>query len=220
MPTQSNTSQPEVSNLEEPQTGVMGNASVVTAPPPAYLTPTPFASVSFHGSHRLRLLNFPESDITAFKHTILPTWHGSIQQVKEDADSTELELDKDVWTRLLHDDIQARELIRVILQHLYNRGWILQANTNISLASRDIDTLIFRKAPVVPPVAEWITITFPTSDRLRFGGLSQQLLTDFRQILQSKQLLLKEYCVGNARWDFQIRDIYGIPRNQKLELCE
>jgi hypothetical protein len=168
-------------------------AALFAEPSPSYSAfRTSFASLSLHQYDRLRMLQFPESDILALKDIIKKHWPRGLQEERKYGGSYEYKLRGYPWSGQGIDAITSRVLMREILAHLFRRGWILHASTDVSKSDRDTDTLLFRKQPTPPPESEWVAISFNMADRLRFIGADNALLVDVAQLLQSMKLLQAE----------------------------
>lgn len=97
--------------------------------------------------------------------------------------------------------------MREMLARLYQEGWILHASTDVSKKQLDKDTLMFRKQESAPPAAEWISISFNMSDRLRLIGADTELISAVRQLLQNMRLLQTDCGWKDQRlgaWEFKI----------------
>lgn len=134
---------------------------------------TSFATMSLHMSDRIRLLQFPDTEVDAIRHIIKSKWRKGLQAERPYATSEEFKLYGNPWYGQSSDAIPARVLMREIFAYLYSVGWILHASTDISKKERDKDTLVFRKQQYPPPESEWISISFNQSDRMRLIGADE-----------------------------------------------
>lgn len=187
-------------------------------PPPAFDTPeksaapsyspfkTSFAAISLHKSDRIRLLQFPQSDIVAIRGIIKKSWPRGIQDERTYSSSYEFKLSGYPWSGQGPDAIPSRIVMRGIFAYLFSIGWILHASTDISKKEFDKDTLIFRKQQTPPPESEWISISFNQRDRLRLIGANTELIASFRELLKSMRLLQEEFWKDkyNNAWEFKI----------------
>jgi hypothetical protein len=153
---------------------------------------TSFASLSLHQGDRIRMLQFPDSDVLALKEIIKKHWAKGLQNERKYGQSHEYKLHGYPWHGQGSDAITSRVLMREIIAHLFSEGWILHASTDISKSASDTDTLLFRKQQTPPPESQWISISYNMSDRLRLIGASEDLIQDVRELLQSMRLLQTE----------------------------
>jgi predicted RNA-binding protein YlqC (UPF0109 family) len=168
---------------------------------------TTFATLSLHMADRIRLLQFPASDIDAIRNVIRAKWRKGIQADRKYAMSHEFKLHGNPWWGQGSDSIPARIVMREIFAYLYSAGWILHASTDLSKKERDKDTLVFRKQQHPPPQSEWISISFNQSDRLRLIGADGELIAAFRTMLKGMQKLQNEGWKDQIlnTWEFKIR---------------
>lgn len=101
--------------------------------PPAYSSfDVSFASVSLHMTDRIRFLQFPDSDLPRLTDIVAGAWSNGIQSTREYAGSFEIKLKGNPWTHahpsISPGDNQARRLIRILLEGLYNMGWVFDIN--------------------------------------------------------------------------------------------
>ena len=175
---------------ERPEAGASSQA---LTPPPGYsVFKTAFASLSLHQSDQIRLLQFPQSDIDSLRAVIKATYSLGIQEERIYGESYEFKLRGHPWTGRGNEVIPSRILMREILAHLFQSGWIFHASTDCSKRRFDKDTLVFRKQHSLPPESEWIAICFEHSDTLRVVGADEFLTSAVRELLQSMKLLQVE----------------------------
>ncbi|KAF4626030.1 hypothetical protein G7Y89_g12131 [Cudoniella acicularis] len=171
---------------------------------------TSFASLSLHRTDRIRLLQFPPSDIEAIRGIIQRSWSNGIQDQRPYSVSYEFKLYGNPWRGQGSDAIPARTLMRDIFAHLFSQGWILHASTDISKKEFDKDTMLFRKQQTPPPDSEWIAISFNQSDRLRLIGAPQDLRVDMQNLLRQMRLLQSEDWKDRRLNAYEFK-IYGRP---------
>jgi hypothetical protein len=178
---------------------------------------TSFASVSLHMTDRIRFLLFSQQDLASVRSVLKTHWHKGIQNERPYNKSQEFKLNGRPWSGsgTGSDSIPAIIMIRELLAHLYSRGWILTAATDISKKEFDKDTLIFRKQPVLPPVS-WLGISFVAGDKIRLVGAPQSLVVAFRSLLQSTRHLQEDrlYDQMAGCWQFKLN---GYPWHAKGE---
>lgn len=144
---------------------------------------TPFASLSMHMSDRLRTLQFPASAIQIIQRTITRNWSSGIQAERDYYGSHEFKLRGNPWNGHQDESVHARRLMTRLLEALYNTGWVLAINTDISKKQLDKDTLIFRLQDPVPVACQWMCVSFSKQDRLRFIDAPQELVRDMITLL-------------------------------------
>lgn len=109
------------------------STSAATSAPPAYSPSNPsFASISLQGNDEIRFLQFPESDFERLHALVAASWSEGIQAVRNRDESTEIKLKGYPWGYSHSGNGPARRLIRLLLEGLYNMGWLLDANVRIS----------------------------------------------------------------------------------------
>lgn len=178
--------------------------------PPYAPSRSSFASISLHRSDRIRLLQFPQGDITGLRNVIRNNWHRGIQAEQKYAMSHEFKLLGNPWYGQGADAIPARILMRSVFAYLYSVGWILHGSTDVSKKQLDKDTLFFRKQQAPPPPAEWISISFNQRDRLRLIGADPTLIAAFKSILVSLRLLQSESWKDKSQNAYEFK-IHGYP---------
>ncbi|KAH8676481.1 hypothetical protein BGZ60DRAFT_258793 [Tricladium varicosporioides] len=171
---------------------------------------TSFASLSLHQSDRIRLLQFPQSDIAAIKSIIQRSWPKGLQDERPYSVSYEFKLYGNPWRGQGSDAIPARIIMREIFAFLFSQGWILHASTDVSKKEFDKDTMLFRKQATPPPPSEWISISFNQTDRLRLIGAPQDLIVDFKDLLGQMRLLQREEWKDRNLNAYEFK-IYGRP---------
>ncbi|KAK9375221.1 uncharacterized protein V1513DRAFT_431098 [Lipomyces chichibuensis] len=138
---------------------------------------TKFASLSMHMTDRIRLLRFPDRDVTQILNIIRLSWPRGIQDTRDYDAAKEVKLYGRPWSLSSWgaERTEARRLICQILHGLFDMGWILQASVDISKKEYDKDTLLFRYQQPPPPSCIWMSISFNRSDRLQLIDVPQEL---------------------------------------------
>ncbi|KAK9482219.1 hypothetical protein V1527DRAFT_34259 [Lipomyces starkeyi] len=146
---------------------------------PASATPfrTTFASLSMHMRDRIRLLRFPDRDVTQIQDIIRLAWPRGIQDTRFYDAAKEIKLYGNPWSASSWgaEKTEARRLLCQILHGLFDMGWILQASVDISKKEYDKDTLLFRYQQPPPPSCIWISISFDRGDLLHLIDAPQDL---------------------------------------------
>lgn len=94
---------------------------------------TTFASVSLHMTDRIRLLRFPQSDVSDIQNLVRSSWQRGIQDLRVYDQSNEIKLCGNPWSQNYGDQrTEARRLVKGLLQGLFDMGWILRAAVDIS----------------------------------------------------------------------------------------
>jgi hypothetical protein len=171
---------------------------------------THFATISLHGSDRLRLLQFPAHDVDAIRAIIQSAWKQGIQKEQIYGSSKEFKLGGYPWQGYRSEGTHARVLMREIFAYLFSVGWILHASVDVSKSVFDKDTLVFRKQQSAPPPSEWIAISFNEGDKLRLIGADSALKASFGGMLNQMGLLQREEWKeqGVNAWQFKL---HGYP---------
>ena len=182
--------------------------------PPAYSSSsnfrTTFTSLSLHRTDRIRLIQFPQSDIAGLRELIIANYPFGLSGEQKYGVSHEFKLNSRPWLGQGSDAIPSRILMREILAHLYRSGWIIHCSTDCSKKAFDKDTLFFRKQPSPPPESEWISISFNMADRMRLIGADEVLIAATKQLLQSMGLLQDESWKDRKLQAKEFK-IYGTP---------
>ena len=171
---------------------------------------TSFACISLNIRDRIRLIQFPQHDITAISSVIQSSWPRGIQDQRNYSSAYEFKLKGYPWIGRGSEAISSRIVLREIFAYLFSVGWILYASTDISKKEDDKDTMIFRKQRLPPPESQWISISFNQSDRLRLIGADADLIAAFGELLRNMNLLKEEFWKerqSNA-WEFKL---HGYP---------
>lgn len=141
------------------------------------------ASLSLHMTDRIRLLQFPPQIQTLIHDTIRQNWERGIQDIRDYHGSHEIKIKGTPWRGYSDEAIFARQLMQKLLENLFNAGWIMALNTDISKKQLDLDTLIFRYQDPAPQPCQWMTIAFSRTDRLRFLSAPQEVVGDMLNVL-------------------------------------
>ncbi|TAQ86119.1 hypothetical protein B7494_g5551 [Chlorociboria aeruginascens] len=175
-------------------------------PPPYASFQTSFASISLHASDRIRLLQFPVSEVSGIRDVIRRHWPQGIQKEQMYAESYEFKLHGYPWVGQGGDAIPSRIVMRELLAYLFTQGWILHATSDVSKNEADKDMIMFRKQQSPPPSSEWIAISFNINDRMRLIGAPQDLIAAVRGLLQQMGLLQSEQWKEQKynAWEFKI----------------
>lgn len=125
------------------------------------------------------MLQFPPSSTEAVRKAINANWPRGLQSMGKYAGSQEFQLYGHPWSGIdsSGDAMDARRLMKAILEALYNEGWILYTSTDCSKKERDKDTLIFRHQDPVPERCEWMSVAFVKNDHLRFIDAPKDLIS-------------------------------------------
>ena len=159
---------------------------------------TDFACISLHMDDRIRLLQFSQELRNAVRTSILNTWPEGIQNEREFHGSWEFKMSGYPWVPSGDDAIHARRLTRGIMQTLYSHGWVLYISTDISQNQGDKDNLFFRHHDPPPAPAEWFSLTFSKSDRLRLIDAPQNVVQDVIEALQFETQSHQPYRVSGV----------------------
>lgn len=128
----------------------MDEKSQLTTPseviPPSYspststTTPT-FATVSLHMFDRIRFLQFPASDHPKLLEIVSSAWSNGIQTTREYAGSYEIQFKGNPWSHTSSgttpNDSHSRRLMRLLLEGLYNMGWVFETALRVCKKSSE-----------------------------------------------------------------------------------
>lgn len=100
--------------------------------PPAYYSTSQssssFATISLHMADKIRFLQFPDSDLPKLVDIITSGWSNGVQSTRQYAGSYEVQLKGYPWMHssgtIVPGDNHARRLIRLLLEGLYEMGWV------------------------------------------------------------------------------------------------
>ncbi|KAJ4269775.1 hypothetical protein NW762_001443 [Fusarium torreyae] len=148
----------------------------MAADPPVFKTQ--FACVTFNMSDRIRLINFPQEDVSAVKEVIQVRWQPGLVQARPYGQSTEIWVRGNPWSYKSDGNDDARRLMLAMLERLFDMGWVMQGAMDITRKSESKDSLIFRKQDPIPPPCDWICVSFDSSDKLKIVDSPPKDLTD------------------------------------------
>jgi hypothetical protein len=105
---------------------------------------TRFASVSLHMTDRIRLLRFPEGDVSRIQGIIRSSWQRGIQDLRVYDQSNEIKLHGNPWGQnyATAQKLDARRLMMGLIRGLFDMGWILKAAVDISKKEYDKGPLL------------------------------------------------------------------------------
>jgi len=98
--------------------------------PPPYQTSlyaSKFAVISMNMTDRLRLLQFPPADIARIQVLIERAWPGGIQSSRTYNVAHEFKLKGNPWSSHEVWKVKSRRFMRMLLQGLYEMGWVHDA---------------------------------------------------------------------------------------------
>jgi len=168
-----------------------------------------FASLSLHQRDKIRMLQFPASAVDAVRKAITTAWPRGIQARGTYAGSQEFQLYGHPWgsADASESAMEARRLMKAVLEALYNQGWILYASTDCSKKEHDKDTLIFRLQNPVPERCEWMSVCFVKHDHLRLVDAPRELVSSIIGLLGHS---VQSHGGPCARGCYDIK-LYGYP---------
>lgn len=162
--------------------------------------PSPFASLSFHKTDTIRLLQFPEEVYVNLQPTILASWPLGIESdgpFGTTNGSYQFKLKGKPFGWLMnHESVAGARLVRDILAFIYHSNWemVMPLACAERLSSKDL--LIFRPRPpeAAPlPQMDWLALAPAKSDRLYVIGDSQP-------VFQTSQGMLTESTPNHVVW--------------------
>jgi hypothetical protein len=101
----------------------------MAADPPIFKTQ--FACITFNLNIRLRFINFPGLEVVTLKETIKACWEPGVAQTRPYGESTEMFLRGTPWMYNSNGTDDARLLLLVILEGLFDMGWVLQGSMDV-----------------------------------------------------------------------------------------
>jgi hypothetical protein len=101
----------------------------MAADPPIFKTQ--FACITFNMNNRLRFINFPGLEVVTLKETIKACWEPGVAQTRPYGESTEMFLRGTPWMYNSNGTDDARLLLLVILEGLFDMGWVLQGSMDV-----------------------------------------------------------------------------------------
>ncbi|KAI1873280.1 uncharacterized protein JN550_003533 [Neoarthrinium moseri] len=162
---------------------------IIPPRPPSSLPATPvvaleFASISMHMGDRLRLLGFDSAVHDLIRVVIKQHWSKGLRRERDYHGSHEFHFYGRPWYSHAIHPIESRRLMNRILEALFNCGWIMSLNTNVTTKVLDVDTLIFHHQSPQPEPHDWMCIGFTSGDCLRFidapEDVVQATINDFQ----------------------------------------
>lgn len=185
-------------------------------PPPSYDVSacTVFGSICLPERGTILLLQLPHTAIEAVRGTIERVWRPGILSETEYNIAHEFKLK---YTRRFsccppHGVVPSIFLIKEILATLYSVGWILTTNSMITRKVAGRDTLLLRHQSVLPPEASWVAISFKAHNKLRFLGVSSDLISAFCGLFTATRVL-RSHTVKD--YDYSEFTFKGSPWNAK-----
>lgn len=130
--------------------------SLPTTPPSS---PSTYATLSFHKSNTLRLLNFPQDLTSALEPLLIASWPPGLESHAAFNQSYEYKFrDSPFGTYRRQRHVGGIRLLRDVLAFLYTHGWEIVTTVLCSHRYTAKDTLIFRRrvAPMLPAAVEWL----------------------------------------------------------------
>ncbi|KAK9433308.1 hypothetical protein V1505DRAFT_156070 [Lipomyces doorenjongii] len=165
---------------------------------------TTFACLSMHMRDRIRLLRFPDKDVTQIQEIIRLSWTRGIQDTRVYDAAKEIKLYGNPWSPSSWSDekTEARRLICNILHGLFDMGWVLKASVDISKKEYDKDTLLFRYQRPPPPPCIWMSISFDKDDLLHLIDAPQDL---GRLLVQAYGGKVQKYQINGSVFEIKFR---------------
>lgn len=154
---------------------------------------TAFACVTLNMLDRIRLIDFPVSDVLAIQELVKTNWAPGVKAVENYGDARQIRMHGSPWSASYNGNDDARVLILRILERLYDLGWVMQASIDLVRKDVDKDTLVMRRQTPPPPPCDWLCVSFDTIDRLKIVGgpprdLSDAIIELFRGRLRSEEV--------------------------------
>ncbi|KXJ86975.1 hypothetical protein Micbo1qcDRAFT_33473 [Microdochium bolleyi] len=152
---------------------------------PSITTTTRFAMVGLSRSSRVRLLDFPETINRSLEPVLHKSWPPGIKSEQWTKGAFEYTLREKPWG-LFGSTAGAcsHYLLRDILQHLYDNGWVLATPITSIAAPEPCDSLLFRHAEKSPPPATFMAVQIHGASKLDLHGACADTIAEFRQMLQ------------------------------------
>lgn len=139
----------------------------ISSPPP----PSTYATVSFHKTNIIRLIDFPDDINLSLQPVIVTSWPLGLVSSGRVGEAYEFKVNgKPFGTVSGRQAVAGIRLLRNIFAFLHDRSWELVTPMTFSRRPTAKDTLIFRQLspPLVPPSpVEWLALAPIRSDRLR-----------------------------------------------------
>ena len=92
---------------------------------------TQFGCITMNEGDKLRFVNIPEPHFEAVRQVVQYNWPYGIQRVRPYGQSLEIKLGGYPWKASYKGSDKARKLVRVVLETMYNFGWVLQAPVDV-----------------------------------------------------------------------------------------
>ncbi|KAM0276747.1 hypothetical protein ACHAQH_006458 [Verticillium albo-atrum] len=173
-----------------------------TAPPPTFAESqkaaqvpftTHFACVTLNRSDRIRLIDFPETDVNTIVDAVKRHWAKGISRVEPYAGAREMKLNGTPWSYNSIGVDEPRILMLRLLEQLFKMGWVLQLNIDVVRKECDKDSLIFRKQDPPPPPCDWLCISFDRSDKFKIIGgppkvMCEELISAWSKGIREQEL--------------------------------
>jgi hypothetical protein len=137
-----------------------------------------------HMGDRIRLMQFPPTTVHAVKQAIVINWPRGIQSTRVYAGSDEIQVCGNPWRG--NDAIDARRMMKGILEALYDEGWVLCISTNCMMKQQEKDTLVFKYHDPTPAQCEWMSVSFVRQDHLRLIDAPWDFVTSLIGILKNE----------------------------------
>lgn len=155
--------------------------------------------MTLNSTDKLRLLRFSEPDLGAVRLAINQSWSQGIQHEESYYGAWEYKLKGNPWYGAGDEAIPSRILTTAIFAALYNQGWSLAQNSDLSKAEHDKDTMFFRKFSALPP-CHWSSISFNEFDKIRLIRGPPELIQAVGQLLRPLTQEVKEKEAGTTQW--------------------
>ncbi|OIW35684.1 hypothetical protein CONLIGDRAFT_676591 [Coniochaeta ligniaria NRRL 30616] len=130
---------------------------------------TTFACMTRFNTDRLHLVDFPRSEVETVQALVQRVWPKGVQDSQRSLTpgGWEIKIGGSPWAVVQCGPGDGRVLLCLLLEHLYNRGWILHTSVMATQHAFYGDTLVFRHQMPPPPPCEWLVIAFEKLDRLK-----------------------------------------------------
>ncbi|KAL6913624.1 hypothetical protein FSST1_011384 [Fusarium sambucinum] len=112
----------------------------ISADPPIFKTQ--FACITFNKHDRIRLMNFTQVEVQAVKQVVKTHWKPGLAQTRPYGESTEIWVRGRPWVYDSNGNDDARRLILLILETLFDLGWVVQCSLDITRKSESKDAIL------------------------------------------------------------------------------
>lgn len=220
-------------NKAEEAASESSNHASPSAPPPYETDPYryKFAVISFNMTDRIRLIQFPVADIDRIRDLIRLAWPDGVQNTRMYNVAYEFQLKGTPWFHNPSGNVKARKLIRMLLQGLYEIGWVHDAAVTMGKKANEkgeffrppsgkwfelteVDTLVFRKHDKPMPPMDFFTISFDQMHTVTVhegrSELCRQLIQRFKQAGWSKESAFVE-----DRMEIRLKELYWLANGEK-----